>query len=720
MKRKLWIITIIGVAILCWGVTQSFAGYGEIYQLDAGSQNLLIVVNSDIYEPIKSSLDQYILDLEAEDYNVTLIEFEGNRAPEELKDYIKDIPDLKGAILVGDLPIAKFENEYGSTKHTYPVDLFYMDLDGEWSDTNNNGIYDTHTKGTGDLHPEIWVGRLFSSTLHYNDMDEVAVLNNYFRKNHDYRTGKLNQPDRALSYLDDDWSNWKECSLDSAYSDVTVVNKPKTTVTDNYKDQLRGKYGEYEWVNLCAHSEPTRHYFKTSPTKFETTYVDYSDIRDIDSKILFYNLFGGPAGRYNVPDYLAGYYIFGKKGGLAAICSTNIGGMRDFDKFYSHLGQEKRKTLGEAFKAWFNAQDLSGEDFYVYGMTLLGDPTLRINPPSASIDSITTSSIESEDVSFTFNLLQGNNFISLPIEPSTDDLATILASIDGKYRLVRADSNPPRRWEFNAAGKPHVSDLETIIPGRGYWIMMTEDATLTITGEELSDTSIQISKGWNFVGYNSMEEKSPEEALKSIEGQFRFVFGYTPGSGWQRYMPGLPSNLTVMQPGKGYWIYANTDCVWDLASSPPGQAPQTPWKDNENGKLSKNHSWYFTMGYRFTPIKDGKITKLGGYFNGDKIVYLWDSSQNLLASASVTSSNNWSYTAINPVAVTAGQTYTVAVYLEGSGGSARTDITPLPQTYGSVRIEISCIQSGNIAQFPQNNAFPSYMYGQVDIEFVGE
>jgi len=150
----------------------------------------------------------------------------------------------------------------------------------------------------------------------------------------------------------------------------------------------------------------------------------------------------------------------------------------------------------------------------------------------------------------------------------------------------------------------------------------------------------------------------------------------------------------------------------------PGQPSiQTPWKDNGNGTLYKNYNWYYTMGYRFTPVTDGYVTKLGGYFNGTKTVSLWDTSGTKLTNASVTSSYNWSYTDILPVAVKAGQTYTVAAYIAGSGGCYRYSVQPtFPRTHGDITIKGSCYASGNT--YPV--AVSSYynMYGQVDIGFV--
>ncbi len=146
--------------------------------------------------------------------------------------------------------------------------------------------------------------------------------------------------------------------------------------------------------------------------------------------------------------------------------------------------------------------------------------------------------------------------------------------------------------------------------------------------------------------------------------------------------------------------------------------PETPWQTNENGTLRTNIRWNYTMGYRFVPEVDGEITQLGGFFNGTKTVYLWDSSQNLLASAAVTASNEWSFVDLpTPVPVTQGETYTVAAYMAGSGASYRYGIDYFPQTYDNISIQSTCYRYGN--GYPTANSI-SRMYGQVDIGFLAD
>src|SRR3989338_3032341 len=133
-----------------------------------------------------------------------------------------------------------------------------------------------------------------------------------------------------------------------------------------------------------------------------------------------------------------------------------------------------------------------------------------------------------------------------------------------------------------------------------------------------------------------------------------------------------------------------------LAPTPGlSSSPQTPWQTNAYGTLSTNIAYQYAMGYHFTPLVNGQLTGLGGFFNGTKTVKLFNRATGvLLASATVTAATTWAKPAISPVAVTAGTTYPVAVYPAGSGGSRRSSLSPtLPRPLGDIRLDASTYAS---------------------------
>ena len=177
--------------------------------------------------------------------------------------------------------------------------------------------------------------------------------------------------------------------------------------------------------------------------------------------------------------------------------------------------------------------------------------------------------------------------------------------------------------------------------------------------------------------------------------------------------------LSALKPpseGKKYdWLkprLAYTVMQQKFADRPPVR----PWQGFGKGSLRTDISWNYTAGYHFTPLQAGQITQLGGLFNGTKTVYLWNKTMGvLLAQTQVTSKNAWSYSDIVPVDVIPSYTYTVAVALDGSGGSHAYDIPSLPLTCGDIRIEGSTFAYGNSRPV---STVSQQMYGQVDINFV--
>jgi hypothetical protein len=119
--------------------------------------------------------------------------------------------------------------------------------------------------------------------------------------------------------------------------------------------------------------------------------ITTNDIRTIDPDGILYNLFACSAARFTESDYIAGRYTFADAYGLATIGSAKTGSMLYFEDFYDQLGAGQ--SVGTAFQEWFRDQGIDGfenwEVCWYYGMTLVGDPTLRINvcsPPLAVDD----------------------------------------------------------------------------------------------------------------------------------------------------------------------------------------------------------------------------------------------------------------------------------------------------------------------------------------------
>lgn len=331
---------------------------------------IYVLVDSSIYSSLGTYLTRYASDLENWT-TYTAVIYQGSwGTPVDVRTFLQDgwkNNGTVGALLVGNIPAAWFEiaNDYGVYGYaSFPIDLFYADLDGNWVDAQTTppmqaGVYDDHT---GTVAPDIYVGRLKGS---------ASLIQNYFNKNHAYRIGTLSLPHKALVYIDDDWIPWADewsNNVGLVYSDRTLVKDGATTNAVNYKTRLTQ---DYEWIHLAAHSWADEHVFGPGGDGSQGS-VPYTDIQSIDPHCFFYNLFCCSAARYTETNCIGNTYIFTNTYGLAVVGSTKTGSMLDLNYFYSPL---QTKTIGESFKDWFTATGESDRSWF-YGMTVLGDPTL--------------------------------------------------------------------------------------------------------------------------------------------------------------------------------------------------------------------------------------------------------------------------------------------------------------------------------------------------------
>jgi probable HAF family extracellular repeat protein len=163
-------------------------------------------------------------------------------------------------------------------------------------------------------------------------------------------------------------------------------------------------------------------------------------------------------------------------------------------------------------------------------------------------------------------LASGWNLISLPAQPASTAIATVLSGLAGSYEVVWA--YPNQAWKVYDPNDTAGSTLTSMQAGIGYWIKMTSPGTLSVTGGAVP-SSLSLLSGWNLVGYNGTSCGAPSTALSSLGGALQVSWGY-PGGVWLYYDPANSgsSSLTQLCPGAGYWIYVNQAGAWTPPASP--------------------------------------------------------------------------------------------------------------------------------------------------------
>jgi len=361
-----------------------------VYSSPIGETRICIVINTLLQPQIQTAFSRFMTDLEMEGYSIDLFTATNSGDEAALRNLLISewsTRQIVGAILIGDLAVPWYEMteppDWGGDHVEFPIDLFFMDLDGQWLDTDADGLYDEHTDGTGDMEADIWVARLFALNLTYYQATEVAMMNNYFDKNHRYRSGELRLNDKALAYIDNDWctSGWE--------NEVALAYPTTDAVTDIYQTRLEdyiARIGEstnnrYENLLICSHSSPWAHYLYWGTGPYDYSLFHNYVIENIAVQVLFYNLFACSNCRFVELDDMGDWYIFQSTYGLLAVGSTKTGSMLCFYDFYIPLGQGA--NFGNAFLSWCinDIETCAGDESrpWFYGMTLLGDPTLKLS-----------------------------------------------------------------------------------------------------------------------------------------------------------------------------------------------------------------------------------------------------------------------------------------------------------------------------------------------------
>jgi hypothetical protein len=348
------------------------SGCGDGREVVQPAESFLIVIDRALHPSLESRLDQYVETMRSEQFQV-YVEPWAPTDVDELKallfDYV-DLYDIEGALLIGDLPYAEFEQDgLVGDDLGFPVDIYLQDRDTMWVDQDNNGIYDFHYDLHTDspyIHLEIYTSRLTGS---------VEQLQSYFDRMEEYRhVGSLVEPS-AFIFIDDDWSGTDTSDalkLDGLYSKIEIIQDPADSTRNNYLEKLTTDGAEMVFQKI--HAGPQIMNIEQEGG-LESGLVLPSDIVRYNLKASFLNLEDCSAARFSeLGPTIAEAYTVGTDYGLAIIGSTKVGHLNRPDTFHSNLAAGMR--WGEAYKDWYNVEGRKSDRWHL-GIVLMGDPLLR-------------------------------------------------------------------------------------------------------------------------------------------------------------------------------------------------------------------------------------------------------------------------------------------------------------------------------------------------------
>ncbi|MBN1904400.1 MAG: C10 family peptidase [Deltaproteobacteria bacterium] len=255
--------------------------------------------------------------------------------------------------------------------------------------------------------------------------------------------------------------------------------------------------------------------------------------------------------------------------------STTISGTRGYDNqaFYIWVEMENGATVvAGPYEQTFTYSFTPGI-YRINASVRYGYSSYKLDDKNSYIINVTLNSLDytvsdmAEDLGIVLQdfsdgdlvLSQGSNLVSLNKAPLDTSISSVLSAVSGKVKSVWAFNGT---WQVYDPLKPELSDLYEMAPGKGYWIDMNSSAYLNVTGNSPSGT-IDLSPGWNLVGYNSDTPSTPGATFSTITGKYHSVWSFINGE-WRYYNPSDTgsSTLSEIKPGGGYWINMKESSIW--------------------------------------------------------------------------------------------------------------------------------------------------------------
>jgi len=273
----------------------------------------------------------------------------------------------------------------------------------------------------------------------------------------------------------------------------------------------------------------------------------------------------------------AAVYVRGGVGPVAPILqSATLGGIDFADVTITWAKSTDEGQAGGTVKyAIYRSTNINGPWSFIGEVQGVGSPTYSFTDFGAgdgdinnyfyyvqSNDSAGNSAWRGKAGKFTIYLSAGKQLVSIPLIQADTRLEKVLQTLS--FNMVRyydaSDSIGP--WKAYMTFKT-LNDLKNVDHKMALWINVTSNDYLTVAGLVPQSTTINLYKGWNFVGYPSFSTAYTVGDLKSQTGATR-VEGYDPNAP-PYYLKVLPDSY-VLRPGEGYWIRVSTGMSWILSN----------------------------------------------------------------------------------------------------------------------------------------------------------
>jgi len=179
----------------------------------------------------------------------------------------------------------------------------------------------------------------------------------------------------------------------------------------------------------------------------------------------------------------------------------------------------------------------------IYDITVSTGKDCALQPVFVTIDPASTDCNQSGGESVTLSLNKGWNLISLPLQLDDMSVESVFSGLP-----VEVVKDFDSFYDFNQ--EPFLSTLTELEMGKGYLVKLSSAADLTLEGTIAENVSVELSSGWNLIGYPSSGSADLTTVLSGIQSSIETVKTFDAS-----YIgEGGTNTLTKLSEGQGYFI----------------------------------------------------------------------------------------------------------------------------------------------------------------------
>ncbi|MFE3846159.1 C25 family cysteine peptidase [Thermoplasmatota archaeon] len=156
------------------------------------------------------------------------------------------------------------------------------------------------------------------------------------------------------------------------------------------------------------------------------------------------------------------------------------------------------------------------------------------------------------------SLCKGWNLVTMPID--TNIMASSLAeNITSCISVVGWNSSSQSYW-FYLPGFP-AFDFPLQV-GHGYFVEMSGNETLAVTGLPIDNVNVSLFTGWNLIGWYENDDTSASSIYENIT-DCKSVVKWDPiDQSYWFYIPGFPAFDFVVYQGMALYVGVTSDSIW--------------------------------------------------------------------------------------------------------------------------------------------------------------